>query len=341
MRDVNRPVAASVRYRLRMWFLLAVCLAHWGCAADENDPGNQHPAILLESEQDGSTLRLTLDRDDITTAESAVLQLDVESAESQSVEFPDHRDGFSDFAVIREEALEERLLEGSRVVRGRRYVLQPFLPGSYELPALTVTIDGTSPLSTEPVEVTVHSVLEDPDHPELQDIAEPVEMPVPAWWWVVGAAVLVALVVTAAWWLKRRRLARQIPRVVTPHEEALAALDQLVASGLPDVAGLQVFYFRLSDIVRRYVEERFGLRAPEQTTEEFLATMVGSPAISGTHQRLLGSFLEQADMVKFARLEPARQEVLDSVEAARKFVRQTIPAEPVLPDAKPGSPGKR
>ena len=289
------------------------------------------PAVVQESESGGTRVSLSLDRDALTTAEDASLRLVVESAETDTVGFPNSERGFGDFAVISDEPLREILLDDGRVVRGREYVLQPFLPGEFELPALEIVVNGSTRIATDPVAITVESVLEDPEEAELRDIAEPVDVPIPWWWWVVATVFLVALLAAGAWWLKRRKEARSAPRVVTPHEAALAALDALLAEGLPVAEGIKPFYLRLSDIVRRYVEERFGLRAPEQTTEEFLATMAAAPVIRSDHQTLLRSFLERADMVKFARFAPDEDEISASVEAARRFVRQTVPEEPFPP----------
>ena len=289
------------------------------------------PAVVQESESGGTRVSLSLNRDALMTSENASLRLVVESAETDTVEFPNSERGFGDFAVISDEPLREILLDDGRVVRGREYVLQPFLPGEFELPALEIVVNGSTRIASDPVAITVESVLEDPEEAELRDIAEPVDVPIPWWWWVAAAVFLVALLAAGAWWLKRRKEARSAPKVVMPHETALAALDALLAEGLPVAGKIKPFYLRLSDIVRRYVEERFGLRAPEQTTEEFLAAMAAAPVIRSDHQTLLRSFLERSDMVKFARFAPDEDEISASVEAARRFVRQTVPDEPFPP----------
>lgn len=317
------------------WLVVAACLVVWSCGTGDLGSADVEPAVVQESESGGTLLSLSLDRNVLTTSENLRLRLVVESAESDVVEFPSSERGFGDFAVTSDEPLRESLMDDGRVVRGREYVVQPFLPGEFELPALGIVVNGSSRITTDPVTITVESVLADPAEAELRDIAEPVDVPIPWWWWVVATAAFVALLATAAWWLKRRRAARSAPIVVLPHEAAIAALDALLAEGLPESGEIKSFYLRLSDIVRRYVEERFGLRAPEQTTEEFLAAMAAAPVIGNDHQRLLRGFLEQADMVKFAKFAPGKEQVSASVEAARRFVRQTVPDE-LIPAAGKG-----
>lgn len=103
-------------------------------------------------------------------------------------------------------------------------------------------------------------------------------------------------------------------------EQALARLDALDLLTKGDVDG---FFVTLSAILRDYVERRFGVRAPEQTTAEFLAALGRRPGLTG-HRDLLRSFLTLADGVKFAREQPeaadaraARQTVAEFVSATR------------------------
>ncbi len=63
---------------------------------------------------------------------------------------------------------------------------------------------------------------------------------------------------------------------------------------------IESFFVAISAIVRRYLEDRFDLRAPELTTEEFLALAGSASSLSHDHQHLLRDFLRQADLVKFA-----------------------------------------
>src|ERR1043166_4566829 len=140
-------------------------------------------------------------------------------------------------------------------------------------------------------------------------------VPVPhSWWWLLSIIVLGAI----AWWLWRRKkptVATETVPPPTPLEVALAALEQLRAQSLP----VELFYTRLSDIVRHYIDGQFGLRAPERTTEEFLA----ESTLPGASMALLSTFLQESDLVKFARLRPGRDDMERAFDAAEKFVRET------------------
>jgi len=86
---------------------------------------------------------------------------------------------------------------------------------------------------------------------------------------------------------------------------------------------IKEYYYRLSNIVRHYIENRFKLMAPERTTEEFLAEMTVTERLTEDHKELVGNFLEHCDMVKFAAYGPDSREIENSFNSAKKLVDET------------------
>ena len=122
-------------------------------------------------------------------------------------------------------------------------------------------------------------------------------------------------------WGVRRYLAwRREARRQSAYEVARRRLDQLLARPRPSGDAVDAFYVELSGIVRGYLENRFELRAPELTTEEFLASAGASPDLTAAHQTLLREFLRQADLVKFARARPSGADIEQSLDAAGSFL---------------------
>ena len=143
-------------------------------------------------------------------------------------------------------------------------------------------------------------------------------VPEPHEWWWLWLLLVVAIGLSVAFWLWKRRKPKttgETPVPLSAVEIALAALQQLRQDAPP----VEEFYTRLSDIVRQYIEGRFGLRAPERTTEEFLAEATLPPQ----HMVLLSAFLQESDLVKFARLRPGKDDMERAFDAAERFVRET------------------
>lgn len=144
-------------------------------------------------------------------------------------------------------------------------------------------------------------------------------------------AALAALLGVAWWWWRRRRKAESPTVSVHPEERAQARL----AEALAFVDQPERFCTLVSEIVRTYLEERFGLKAPERTTEEFLVELAKSAALESHHKSFLAEFLTQCDLAKFARATPARNELEDLHGAASRLVRETAAAVPIPPTLSP------
>lgn len=138
---------------------------------------------------------------------------------------------------------------------------------------------------------------------------------------LIGGAVLIALSIYGVWRWRRRRVAP----VLLPHEIALRRLEDIRALMQP--ASAREFSTAVSDIVRRYIEQKFDVTATRRTTEEFLRELLESSNASlARHRGLLGEFLQQCDFVKFAALSLTLQNMESLRQSARAFVLAT--AEP-------------
>ena len=84
------------------------------------------------------------------------------------------------------------------------------------------------------------------------------------------------------------------------------------------------FYNRIQDILRRYIEARFGIMAPERTTEEFIRELKNSRnQVLRRHDGLLEVFLKHCDMVRFATYAPGRQEIQATFNSCKEFILAT------------------
>ena len=146
-------------------------------------------------------------------------------------------------------------------------------------------------------------------------------------WWIVGGAAAAALLALLAYGLWRRARTPVTPPERLAHEIALEALERLRAEKLVEHGRLDPYYVALTGIVRRYVEARFRVHAPEMTTDEFLGAVHRSRDLIAAHRSALQDFLVEADLVKFARHVPTPERAERAWTAAHDFVESTKPAE--------------
>lgn len=163
--------------------------------------------------------------------------------------------------------------------------------------------------------------------PDIRDIKDLVAVPGLPWWaWLLIALAVVGSAALVYWWSQRPRRAMAVPPSPPPPPPAATArraLQALLDEGLIERGEVDRFYTRLSDIVRQYLEGQFRLRAPERTTEEFLQEITHEPRLSAPQRSLLGEFLQESDLVKFARHQPGADDMRRGHAAATRLVEET------------------
>ena len=176
--------------------------------------------------------------------------------------------------------------------------------------------------------------------PQFHDIKPPLEIvTLGTWLGRVAAVALLGALLWLGWWLWRRRKPRTArAHMIPPDERARTRLNAALA--LLDHP--ERFCTAVSEITRAYLEERFGLKAPDQTTEEFLADLPKNAELDERHKGSLAGFLTGCDLVKFAKFEPARADLEALHAAALDLVLQTAPVAaptgavpPTLPPSLP------
>jgi hypothetical protein len=171
---------------------------------------------------------------------------------------------------------------------------------------------------------------------DIRDIRGPISIPY-AWLWVIylagGLVFLLALYALWKWISRRAKVKAKLP-----FEIALEKLEEARALMAP--ATVREYAFTVSEIVRVYIEQRFGEKAARRTTEEFLSDLVqqnGTPLAD--HRDNLKDFLNHCDLIKFARWQLSIPEMEAMHDSARLFILDTRPqTEPAKPKTSPTQP---
>ena len=275
------------------------------------------------------TVRAWAEPDTVTVGQRFRYLIEVAAAADTEVVLaqPTERLGSFDIVDFGDQPLAER--DGRRVVT-RWYRIVGWSPGHQLIPSPPVRYrvpgEALAEAPRDDVGVTVASLVDAAGpSPELRDVKGP--EPFPLDWrpfQVAGGALTLAAALAVTLWALRRRRGGVPPAPPRPaHELAAAALDELRRRRLPDAGAWEAYYVALSAIVRGYLEHRFGLRAPEMTTEEFLQATARGGALERAHRGLLGEFLGESDLVKFARHVPSLGDAERAWTAARRFVDET------------------
>jgi hypothetical protein len=148
--------------------------------------------------------------------------------------------------------------------------------------------------------------------------------------WIYFALAILALLALAAlavWlWKKRKKPVVSQPSA-KPVPEDVEAYQMLDALATERHLNPKQFYFRLSLILRRYLERRYGIAAVEMTTEELLPKVDRLPLTLDLAQPLR-DFCRAADPIKFAGVSPGPGRMAEDLAFVRNFVQKTTAAEP-------------
>ena len=336
MRQSVRP--SPGRYGRRAVLVCAVAgmalLA--GCGMKRRDEGASpsESANAIERTAEKGPVKLVVRVSPREPRLSDLVEMDVRVESQPDVEIkpPAFGQAVGDF-LIRD--YSERPPEAAaKNVRRFHYQLEPTQAGKHLIRSVSIEFVDKRPNSerrgepvlveTDPLELNVTSELEGDAAPSLANL-EPMLPPRPvpqafAVAWLVASGLAILLATLAALALRRRKRRPIEPRRQTPEEIARAALERLLAEDLPGRGLVKEFYLRLTGIVRQYVEDTTGMRAPEQTTEEFLRDMRSRAAFPPERSARLAEFLEAADLVKYAGQQPGESQLDQAIGRAHEFV---------------------
>jgi hypothetical protein len=153
---------------------------------------------------------------------------------------------------------------------------------------------------------------------EFHDIAPPVDYSlIPPWLVFVIAFVALSLLGLVGWLFARRRKPPVPPKL--PREIALEELER-ISSEIERMTPYQ-FSIRVSDILRKYVTQQYGLPATRQTSIEFLTALAKASPFSTEDKSLLEDFLNRCDLIKFARYEATTSDSELLLQEAIRFVK--------------------
>lgn len=292
----------------------------------QSDAGAPAPARAVEAKVTPQKVLL---------GETFALELAVTHDADQRYELQTPAD-LGDFDVVK---ISRERLDGQGQALTRFTVqLAAFALGEQTTPAFELKVtapQGAATRSAPQAKVEIAATLgsdAEREGAQLFDIRPPVEVAVRSYRLLY--ALLVGLAVAALAFVAVRALLR--PKAVVPvaakpqaplHVRTLAALDALREEDLPRQGLSRPFYFRLSEIVRGYLGERFAFEALECTTPELLETLrrLHTPGLAVSE---LSDFAVSSDFARYAKAQPSPDECKAALEFAYRLVQATTPSFP-------------
>ena len=284
-------------------------------------------AVETDLSKNGISLTLTSTLDKVDVARDFEVTVKAVAPTGTIVTLPDLRSRFVGFSVAEDFAEDPVVGSDGEVtcVSSWRLVPKPCEKVYKVLPfAVTVVKEGTSERESfytapvyfnapDPRETVTGGIEVDPrkDLPPLS-------------WKMVRqcAAVLLAAIcaVYVIWRIVKKIVQKVREHRMSPIERAMLELNRLLEKGLPGRGRYKDFYVELTMVVRRYIQRRHSVRAPNLTTYEFLCAAAENPAFPKEALDGLRQFLESADLVKFAGVESTPDMADAATDKARNYL---------------------
>ena len=229
------------------------------------------------------------------------------------------------------------LIENNRMLVRQDILITSFDSCLYLLPPI-LAIDGQDTISSNQVALKVSTIPVDVNQPEkfadIKNIWKPPFVWSDYYPWIIGILLVVVAMIIAYYVIKRIRERKSLipftqpekPKL-PPYEQAIKELDEIKQLKLWQQGKEKEYFTSITDTLRRYLVDRFGVNAMEKTSAEILDRVKSVDEIVPAYDKL-EQVLKLADYVKFAKFRPLPDENDLSLMNAYFFVNQTKPVVP-------------
>ncbi len=284
--------------------------------------------------QDKAELNVAVDSTQIKIGAQLNYTLQVKADSTAQVVFPE-QPIFTPFELLEESPIDT-LRSQTHYLYTKRYSLIHFDSGNYFIPQQQVLVNGFSKIA-DLIPVRVNSVKVDTTKQKLFDI-KPLSQVKKNYnrlisrvlWGLVLALIVIGVSYTYLFQKRKKELReRELP----PFDRAIEELKALESEKPFEQDEFKLYYSRLTDVVRRYLEEEAKIDALESTSEELLIKLEmrkgeGTLDLDFTTLKSLREVLKNADLVKFAKSMPEYRIANEDRRAVEHVVMETKQALP-------------
>lgn len=229
---------------------------------------------------------------------------------------------YEDFLVEGIEIIKQGNLDTNENLISQNFIITIWDSGSYYIPPISFSENS----KTKGLMLNVQTITLE-EGAELKDIKQPMEAPIgwsDIWPWFVGTLLFALIVFLLKKYVfnKKEYVKVEKQKVIIPADIiALKKLITLEKAKIWQEGKIKEYHSSLSEIVRRYTEERFQFIALELTTDEIIDELKSKLTQEQTQN--LKKLLQRADLAKFAKSKPIVSENTESMILAKNFVKNT------------------
>ena len=279
------------------------------------------------------SVEAVIDSIQIFVGQQAHVTLTATAKENAKVEFPQFKPMeyiTPGVEVLDRQELEQQPQDNGFVSRSMVYTMTSFDDTLYYIPPMTVKIDG-KPYKSKSLALKVLTIEVDTLHAEQffgpKDVQDnPFQWS--DWEWPFWLSVLMLVLLAVAYYLYLRLRDNKpiishirIVKRLLPHQKAMKEIEQIKADKMVSSENSKEYYTKLTDTLRKYIEERYGFNAMEMTSSEIIEKLMASQDQKALDE--LRQLFTTADLVKFAKYSTLINENDANLVNAIDFINQT------------------
>ena len=184
--------------------------------------------------------------------------------------------------------------------------------------------DGTGNLFYTPeAKVEIKSVLGDDPNPDIKDIKPLLKLSIKFLYVFFMIIAFAAAGVFAFFLYKNIMVVRKLKEIaaIDPRAKALNDLDELYVSGTIEKAGVKIFYYKMSEILRSYVSKQYKFDALEMTTSEFFDKMKTMLPLE-ININEFKTYLKVFNLARYAGFKPDKTEVENNFKYTKNLLEK-------------------
>ncbi len=229
---------------------------------------------------------------------------------------------YDEFLAEGIEIIKQGKLDTNDNLISQNFIITVWDSGSYYIPPIAFSANN----KTEGLLLNVQSVILE-EGAELKDIKQPMEALIgwsDIWPWLLGIILLTLIFFLIKRYILSKKEVIKIkkPKVIIPADiTALQELTKLDQAQVWQAGNVKEYHSEISEIIRRYTENRFNFIALELATEEIIRELKSK--VNNEQLASITIILQRADLAKFAKSKPEETENKESMQLAKHFVAQT------------------
>lgn len=301
---------------------------------------------MAQSADHGVVVKQGFSTDSILLGDSFSLTMDIEKDLAQEIQIPDFKDNklTPEIEITAPVSIDTIFRDGRKMKLRLTFPLTTFEAGDHKVAPLPILSQQANAMDTivqgDTLRIFVKTFEIDTATMQIADIKHQIDTPLIfseiRKYIVLGilalSLILIAIFLYKKYGYKLRKQGKASRKaLIPPHIKAIDSLQELDSKKLWQSGKYKEYYSMLTDILRTYAQERWGVLAMEMTTPEIME------ALKNNHGDRLKELLTTADLVKFAKYSPPLDECIDAMTTATAYVELTKPEETVAETVEVGN----